>query len=303
VLTHIDADHINGVLPLFKNNVGPNAFADIWFNGWRQVSPFLSVSQGEAFSRLLADPDRSLPWNRAVTKPGTKYPAPIVVPDHAVSSPIVLPGGMSLTLLSPGSQQLNRLGRAWQRALAEIEEKERRKMLGRREPPPEVMDFNSFDVAKLAGETESKDPSVPNGSSIAFLAEYEGRRILLTGDAHADVLAQSIATLQTQRGNAGRLKLDALKLSHHGSRNATTVGLLESIDCENYLVSTNGNIFYHPDRQTIARVIVHGGKRPKLFFNYRSPYNTLWENGQLISRYEYEPIYPDEGTSGYRLLL
>jgi hypothetical protein len=303
VLTHIDADHINGVLPLFKNNVGANAFADIWFNGWRQVSPFLSVRQGEAFSRLVGDPARSLSWNRAVTKPGAKYPSPIVVPDNAVPGAIVLPGGMSLTLLSPGPQQLNRLGRDWQRALAEIEEKERRKMLGRREPPPEVTNFNTFDVAELAAQPEGKDPSVPNGSSIAFLAEYDGRRVLLTGDAHADVLTRSIATLQGQRGDAGRLKLDALKLSHHGSRNATTVELLESIDCENYLISTNGNIFYHPDRQAIARVIVHGGNRSRLFFNYRSPYNAFWGNDQLISRYAYEPIYPDEGTAGYRVPL
>src|SRR5262249_30991911 len=62
VLTHIDADHITGVLPLFGNTNLAARFEDIWFNGWHQVSQFLSVKQSEDFSKLLEDPARSLPW-------------------------------------------------------------------------------------------------------------------------------------------------------------------------------------------------------------------------------------------------
>jgi hypothetical protein len=302
VLTHVDADHINGVLPLFANGISATSFDDIWFNGWRQVSPFLSIRQGEEFSRLLGDPHRQLRWNRAVTRVGAKYPAPVVVPDDGELPVLTLPGGMNLTLLSPGPPQLNRLGREWHRALAELEEKP--KMLGRRVPPSPVTDFDTFDVEVLANATEHKDSSVPNGSSIAFVAEYGGRSVLFTGDAHADVLTRSIAAFQRQRGRLGEpLVLDALKLSHHGSRNATTVELLKSIECPRYLVPTNGIIFYHPDREAIARIIKHGGERPTIYFNYRSDYNQLWEDERLRDRYQYDTVYPDGGCEGLRVSL
>ena len=103
VLTHIDADHINGVLPLFGNPDLNARFEDIWFNGWHQVSRFLSVKQGEDFSKLLEDPARSLPWNRAVTSDHEKHPAPMVLPSDEPPPTFDLAGGLRLTLLSPGA--------------------------------------------------------------------------------------------------------------------------------------------------------------------------------------------------------
>ena len=90
----------------------------------------------------------------------------------------------------------------------------------------------TLDLEKIAASGPTKDTSIPNLSSIAVLAEFGGRAVLLTGDAHADVLAASIAALQEQRGLAGeRLRLDAFKLSHHGSANATTKELLDTVEC------------------------------------------------------------------------
>ena len=118
------------------------------------------------------------------------------------------------------------------------------------------------------------------------------------------MLAESIGALQRARGRAGeKLRIDALKLSHHGSANATTVPLLQALECRNYLVSSNGNIFYHPDRESIARVILHGGGSPILSFNYRSPYNALWDSRVLKQRYGYEARFPDEGVEGLRVDL
>jgi hypothetical protein len=208
---------------------------------------------------------------------------------------------MQLTLLSPGASQLKRLGREWRHALLELESKA---MLGRKVPPASVTDFDRFDVEAFARTREKRDPSAANGSSIALLAEFDGRSILLTGDAHADVLVASIRALQQERGQSGRkLKVDALKLSHHGSANATTSALLKALDCRRYLVSSNGNMFYHPDREAIARVIIDGSAEPTLVFNYRSTYNMLWDEPTLRSRYHYRTVYPREGTEGLRVSL
>jgi beta-lactamase superfamily II metal-dependent hydrolase len=177
-------------------------------------------------------------------------------------------------------------------------------MLGRRPPLPAISDFTTFDLEALAATPTKKDPSAPNGSSIAILAEYNGHAVLLTGDAYADVLVESIRQLQRERGAEGRkLKLDAVKLSHHGSAHGTTTGLLDQIECPRYLVSSNGDIFGHPDREAIARVIVHGGERPTLCFNYRSALNAIWDERALRDRYRYDAVYPKAGQEGIRVQI
>ena len=128
--------------------------------------------------------------------------------------------------------------------------------------------------------------------------------MLLTGDAHTEVMTKSINTLQTVRGKEGeKLRLDAFKLSHHGSGNATTIELLDLLDCSRYLVSSNGKIFCHPDREAIARVILHGGRKPTLCFNYRSTLNGLWDKALLKKCYVYQTVYPTEKGKGLRVLL
>ena len=302
VLTHIDADHINGVLPLFEDRVLDGRVGDVWFNGWKQLEGFLSVQQGEAFSRMLGVRDRELPWNRALTPDGARTPAPVFVPDDGPLPAFELPGGMRLTLLSPGPEDLRALGLHWKRVLQELQDGE--PMLARRKRPQPVSDISRFELEPLAQAPVRKDPSVANGSSIAFLAEFDGRSLLLTGDAHAGVLAKSLARLSRERGRGdARLAVDAVKLSHHGSMHGTTTALLERIDCPRWLVSTNGKIFYHPDREAIARVVLHGGEKPTLCFNYRSEFNGLWDEPALRARYRYEAVYPEEGASGLRIAI
>jgi hypothetical protein len=300
ILTHIDADHINGVVPLLAKGAFDARFQDIWFNGWRQINQFLSVKQAEQFTKLLENPARKLPWNRATSAPRARIPGPLVIPAGKSLPSFELEGGMRLTLLSPGPEQLKRLAIGWEQALAEPAAK----VLGRKAPPPTITNFAKFSLEKLLERRQLPDRSAPNGSSIAVLAEFDGRSVLLTGDAHADVLVSSIKRLLKERGGKGKkLKLDAIKLSHHGSANATTTALLDVIDCRRYLVSSNGNIYYHPDREAIARVILHGGRNPALLFNYRSTYNGLWEQPILRKRYEYRTVYPPAGTEGLRVSL
>jgi hypothetical protein len=300
VLTHIDADHISGVVPLFGNPALQLSVGDVWFNGWRQISRFLGVRQGEEFTDLLES--KNLPWNRAMTRAGDGVPAPVTVAAGQSLPVYELPGGMRLTVLSPGKAQLERMARNWKKALLELNP-QKVAMHGKKPAPQPVKDFTAFKLEPLASAPAKPDPSVPNGSSIALLAEFGGRAVLLTGDAHAEVLIDSIGQLMRERGESGKLKLDAIKLSHHGSGNATTIPLLQTIECGRYLVSTNGNIFNHPDREAIARVILHGGKAPTLCFNYKSEMNGLWGERILQERYGYATKYPDGEGMGLRVRL
>jgi hypothetical protein len=304
VLTHIDADHISGAIPLFADQGVAEQFDEVWFNGWNQLRGFLSVSQGDAFSDLLDRDDRPFRWNG--TAPGDDR-APPIVTNGDEHPEVELAGGLRLTVLSPTRSGLARLARHWYAALDELDPR-RQLLAGRRSRPAPPANPSELNLAELAASGPTKDTSVPNLSSIAVLAEFGGRAVLLTGDAHADVLASSIRTLQRNRGRDGeRLRLDALKLSHHGSANATTVDLLDVVDCPNYLVPTDGSIFYHPDREAIARVIVHGGtnstaQAPTLHFNHRTDLNDFWSDAALQQRYGFATAFPDE-TAGLRIVL
>jgi hypothetical protein len=296
VLTHIDADHISGVLPFFKNR-GSLTFGQVWFNAEPQLPPaVLGVMQGEKFADILnAEPGLRAAWNKSAgtTKKG---PAPIVRPDQGPLPSYTLPGGMTLTVLSPGNAQLKDLATVWRREL-QIFKNRNQTLAGKPKPLP-VSDPAGFNVEELAESKEKPDPSVANGSSIAVLAEFDGRAVLLTGDAHAEVMGASIKRLLADRGSPGRLRLDAMKLSHHGSTNALTRGLLDLIECPQYLISTDGSKFYHPDREAVARVILYGGKNPKLIFNYRSEMNGLWGEPVLRDKYGYRTDYPGNGEAG-----
>ena len=103
--------------------------------------------------------------------------------------------------------------------------------------------------------------------------------------------------------SAGRLRLDAVKMSHHGSRGNTSVDLVRAVQCENWLVSTNGKQFRHPDGEAIARVIRDGGAGVKLHFNYRSEFNETWAALGLQRKHGYSTRYPADDGAGIQLDL
>ena len=73
--------------------------------------------------------------------------------------------------------------------------------------------------------------------------------------------------------------------------------LLQLIDCDQYLISTNGNHFAHPDREAVARVIKYGGANPQLYFNFRTEFNEVWAREDLQEKYGYSTVYPNPDDS------
>jgi hypothetical protein len=204
--------------------------------------------------------------------------------------------------LSPTPVELRKLALNWLGALREVEPD--RRWLGRRERP-QAPDPRKLDVDALAHTRAPRDGSVTNASSIAVLAEFAGRAVLLAGDAHAGVLAAGIRALQKSRHRAGeRLRLDAFKVSHHGSATATTRDLLNLIDCQNYLISTDGSGgHYHPDREAIARLITWGGAAPRLQFNYRNQFTAFWGDAGLQETHGYTAVYPQSESAGLTVVV
>lgn len=291
ILSHIDSDHIGGALPFFKAFRDGLRVGDVWYNGWRHLSGQLGARQGEMFSTAIQEFE--LPWNAWLDGEA------VVVGDGPLPTH-KLPGGLELTLLSPTPEQLRKLAPVWTREL---------KRYGL--TPGARVDYSRFlkgkpststDVDELAATPFSSDSAPPNGTSIAVLAEYGGKSALLAADAHAPVLAGSIRKLLEARGTPdARLKIDAFKVSHHGSQNNVSKELIELLDCPQYLISSNGSHFHHPDREAIARIIKHGkadDRNPELVFNYRTQYNDVWEREDLQEQYGYTARYPDGEEPG-----
>ncbi len=139
--------------------------------------------------------------------------------------------------------------------MARLRNKER-DVPGPVEPMPR--DMSSLDIKALAARITATDRSAANGSSIAMLLEHRGASVLLGADAFPTVLVPALQALARQRKQPGGLPLDAIKLSHHGSRANVTNDLLKAVRADHYIVSTNGAIFSHPNDEAVARVLVHG---------------------------------------------
>jgi hypothetical protein len=285
VVTHIDADHITGVLELLEDKDTGFRAKDIWFNGYRHLPDenpsTLGPVQGERLTDLLVKP--GMTWNGKFDR------AAVAVPDEGALPRFELEGGLVLTLLSPTLAKLAELKPAWEKEVrkAGLDPNVKR--------PEEVESPEGFallggapDVDALAQEPFAEDDAEANGSSIAVLAEFEGRRLLLTGDAHPGVLAAGIKRLVEN----GKLAIDVCKLPHHGSKANVSRPLLDMLDCKRYLFSTNGAYFKHPDLQAVARVIKWGGPQPELSFNYRTKFNQAWDSKPLRQRYGYTTVFP-----------
>jgi hypothetical protein len=289
VLTHVDADHVEGLVRLFADISLQFSVEQVWFNGWRQMKKshgLLGAVQGEFLSALLA--------NRA---PRAWNPEgdPLVVATQGALPVVDLPGGMKLTLLSPTPKTLTKMENAWSVAVKKAgiqpgDLEDAWKLLAKTKKflPKKGLLGVSPDLDSLLKKQFLKDDAVPNGSSIAFLAEYESKSALLLGDAYPDVVAESINRLCTQR-NIERLAVDAVKVAHHGSTRNTSETLLKLIKSHTYLISTNGDQFEHPDKECIARII-RFGEPTNIYFNYCSAYTVPWVSEEAQNKNHYRAV-------------
>jgi beta-lactamase superfamily II metal-dependent hydrolase len=314
VVTHVDADHIGGALDLLREReiIGVS-FGEIWFNGYvhltaggvvprAQDEDLLGPLQGEVLTELIVA-NGAQQWNAAV------HGGALVVPESGPLQPLLrLPGGMRLTLLSPAQAQLDRLKPVWDAAcrkagiVAGAATAADSSRLDEVDEPTEDDDLlGEPEVSQLAALPFKPDRARPNGSSIALLAEYDGQCVVLAGDAFAEVLLDALARLP---GNAGGgLRLEAFKMSHHGSRGNTSAELVRAVSCRNWLISTNGEKFGHPNGEAIARVLRGGAPDLHLYFNYRSEFNDLWSSSTLQRKHGYAAHYPANNGAGMTLEL
>jgi hypothetical protein len=309
VITHIDNDHIGGMLELLSSDLVADV-GDFWFNG-RTHLPAIgpgrprSVEQGESLVAALTgtsdDPlaggpaahsrERTLPWNTAFGG------GPVDTGETGGFVEVAVPGGPTITVLSPTTRRLEKLADTWASSLrAALRPRESDRAV-------EVDVLGPLDdLRHLADARTPKDSSVPNGSSIALLVEHLGASVVLGADAYGSVLAAGLRGVARARGTEN-LVVDALKLPHHASQANVVAALLEAAPASHYLVSTNGDVFHHPDDAAIARVVLDAPPAPTLWFNYRTPRTERWADPGLTRSHGHRVAFPEPGSADAGIVL
>ena len=295
VVTHIDLDHIQGVIAMFKTLPEDAVIDRVWFNGWEQLpaDPLVpqGVKEGIELSGLIAA-RHAAAWNKQA----------IAVAADGSPSTLALPLGMMATVLSPNVDKLLALRAAWETVVEEFgvaqedEDKPENEEAGVRGLV--AMGPEEIDVVALAESKFTEDNTVPNGSSIALMLEFAGKRALMLADAHPRLVRDSIQALSP----ADRLSVDCIKLSHHGSHNNTHRELIQALTSPLWIFSSNGATTKHPHLESVARVLHDSTGHKKLVFNYRTRFNEAWDDDTLKRDFDYEVEYGD-GQSAVKVVL
>lgn len=97
------------------------------------------------------------------------------------------------------------------------------------------------------------DESVPNLSSIVVLAEAGGKRILFTGDARGDKILKGLELVGLAEPG-GTIEVEVLKVPHHGSSNNLSLDFFQRVVARHYVFSGNGE-HGNPERETLEMLL------------------------------------------------
>ena len=111
------------------------------------------------------------------------------------------------------------------------------------------LDFYCYAVEDWA-EEDLGDAEEKNAVSPIGILEYNGKRVVLTGDSN-----EINEPMFIEKIGGTVYDCDVLKVGHHGSATSSTREFLDFINCEYAVISCNasGNTFEHPRQATLDR--------------------------------------------------
>ncbi|WP_081066687.1 ComEC/Rec2 family competence protein [Burkholderia cepacia] len=263
VVSHIDDDHIGGILELLDGGLDIKLFDEIWFNGRSHLASGVrerfAIADGRALQTRL---DGYAPWNKSFQRGAVK-----ITDDGPL--PTVTIDGLEITVLSPSGPKLLPLAEAWDREVAaEVAEGTKdgqSNTAADNAPPGKTGGRERFGASAKPSASSPIDRSIPNGSSIALHLQYEGKHVVLTGDAHPGIVVNSLKRLGLPAGS----RYDLVQLPHHGSSSNVTSRFLSAAPAWNYFVSSDGSKHNHPHVRSLERMAVNKAcEHSKIWFNH-----------------------------------
>lgn len=266
-LTHIDDDHIGGIEYYFERHVDlANNCNGIIFNTFdcllklapnaKDTPPYIYINDDETGYTSYRQGKR---LEQKLEENG------ISVISDIVSETKICLDGIQITFLSPSIESMSKY-KSW-----------------KDKQEPAYTAAKTSDYMKAIEDLKDihfcEDDSPTNSSSLSMLIEYEGMKMLFLGDSlPTDVVS---ALEKVGYSSEKKLKVDVVKVSHHGSKENTSHELLKMITCNKFLISTDGRRHGHPDKETLARII-YSQNCPELIFNY-DIYKNIFSKEELQS--------------------
>ena len=269
VITHWDDDHIGGVLRWFNENIesAKALIQQVWFNSGILINKYFDSQDASENNDML---------NISNNNPNTSIRQGIAFEEYLIgnglsyeiistkNSIIDCCDNIKFTILSPTEDELKKLLCEWKRSPYN--------------PNTSILtDYDkSFD--ELLQKEFSEDTAIHNGSSIVFILEIEGKKMLFLGDSFPSVIVSSLKRLGYTKNN--KLDIEFMKVSHHGSKANTSNELLDLIECDKFIISTDGSKHGLPNKETLVRII---SKYPycSIYLNYISLKNKIFTEEEL----------------------
>lgn len=247
VLTHIHGDHIGGILAFLRNpQFKKIEVHKYWINARNLLrvanSNKISKGQGQKLEQFLID----------LKEPSKKWDQRIIFGYQPN-----LPKGINIQILSPDDSILKAQEKEWADLSPDYMKKAKNLKISN-SAPSQITRGTLLSLANKPFEPQKKiKDDLCNSASISFILKTFDTSILLLADSRAEVIERNLGLFGYNSDNP--LKVNYVKISHHGSINNTSCSLLDCIDSDNYIISTNGGNSddKHPDRDVIARIIYH----------------------------------------------
>lgn len=243
ILTHIDSDHIGGLIRFFKNSlISKIDVKNIWVN----FPEIIEIANGEKISFGQAKTLEKLIKEKLPKALIKNY-------IHSENTKINF-DGINITVISPTEEILRTLYNEWPKSKEFKNENEEIKAnISKEISPVNNMSLSELNKLEFIADKNIKYDLI-NASSISIILECPDIKLLLLADSRPEIIEKF---LEKNYSFEKKLKVDFVKISHHGSKNNTSQNMLKYIECDNYIISTNGGTskHKHPSRETIARII------------------------------------------------
>lgn len=263
MVSHIDDDHINGILALTRDIADGDAPADIgllWHNSLEGLLD-QKITGGTAEVTAAANAVRTQSKDLWAQKVLASVPQGqelfVFARRHGISdtmndpfAPLIICkpnqktekiAALAVTIVAPAATEVELLRKKWNQ-------------LRKRDITA------AFD-----------DRSVYNLSSIVVLCEFKSKRILLTGDARGDKILEGLETKKLLKN--GKIHVDLLKIPHHGSQHNATKKFFQKVTADAYVVSGDHVKFPNPHKETMKWLAdARGADHYIIYCTYPLPY-------------------------------
>jgi len=262
VLTHIDDDHIGGLINFFKNSIIEKIeIGEIWYN-----QPDIGFYEPKLDKALISVPQAE-DWKGLIKQ---KKPNAIIK-EITTENRIININGLEFIILSPTTEIKNKLYEVWLKERNKTKKTDLKSLISNNKPS---YSKSLEELSKVNFKSEkSINNDIYNSSSISFKLKCPDISFLLLADSRPEVITDTLKELGYSITKP--LEVNFVKISHHGSLNNTSQELLSLIKSNNYLISTNGGTsnHKHPSRETIARIVYKSNRLDNTILNIYTNYD------------------------------